>query len=124
MLLTQSRVFLVHDEKRGKKKKTNNQKTEKHASLQARAGLKFKGREATGARAGWVMDVMGCQGSRTWHIEDGIALVHGKHVGARADVHACILRLDVLNCQDAVEVHGPVGQLPVTHSSPDESVSW
>lgn len=65
---------------------------------------------------------MRCRGSRTWHVEDGSALVHGKHVGARANVDACILGLDVLNCQDAVEVHGPVGQLPVTPSGPDQGV--
>lgn len=68
------------------------------------------------------MEVTGCHGSQTWHVEDGTALVHGKHVGARADVNACVLGLDVLNCQDAVEVHGPVGQLPVAHAGPDESV--
>lgn len=64
------------------------------------------------------------KGSRTWHVENGIALVHGKHVGARANVDARVLGLDVLNCQDAVEVHGPVGQLPVTHPGPHQSVSW
>ncbi len=67
---------------------------------------------------------MWCRGSRTWHVEDGIALVHGKHVGARTNVDAGVLGLDVLNGQDAVEVHGPVGQLPVTHPSPHQSVGW
>lgn len=67
---------------------------------------------------------MRCRGSRTWHVEDGIALVHGKHVGAGANVRACILGLDVLNGQDAVEVHGPVGQLPVTHPCPHQGVGW
>ena len=65
-----------------------------------------------------------CRGSRTWHVEDGIALVHGEHVGASADVDARVLGLDVLNCQDAVEIHGPAGQLPVAHSGPHQSVSW
>lgn len=62
--------------------------------------------------------------SRTWHVEDGTALVHGKHVGTCANVDSCILRLDVLNCQDAVKVHGPVGQFPITHAGPHQSVGW
>lgn len=67
---------------------------------------------------------MQCQGSRTWHVEDGVALVHGEHVGARANVDASVLRLDVLDGQDAVEVHGPVGKLPVTHAGPHQGVGW
>lgn len=69
-------------------------------------------------------DGMRCRGSRTWHVEDGIALVHGKHVGASANIHAGVLGLDVPNGQDAVEVHGPVGKLPVTHPCPHEGVGW
>lgn len=75
-----------------------------------------------------VAGVMGngiwCQGSRTWHVEDGVALVHGEHVGARASVDAGVLRLDVLDCQDAVEVHGTVRELPVALPGPDQSVGW
>lgn len=76
---------------------------------------------------GW-WGVMGngrqCRASRTWHVEDGIALVHGKHVGASANINASILRLNVLNRQDAVEVHGTVGKLPVTQPGPYQSVGW
>lgn len=50
----------------------------------------------------WQQGVMGNgmrrQGSRTWHVEDGSALVHAKHVGTCANVDTCILRLDILNC--------------------------
>lgn len=67
---------------------------------------------------------MRCRGSRTWHVEDGSALIHGKHVGASANVNPSILRLDVLNRQDTVEVHGTVGELPVTHPGPYQSVGW
>lgn len=67
---------------------------------------------------------MRCRGSRTWHVEGGTALVHRKHVGAGAHVDARVLRLDVLNRQDAVEVHGPVGQLPVTLPGPNQRVGW
>lgn len=77
--------------------------------------------------AGW-RGVMGygmrCRGSRTWHVEDGFALIHGKHVGASANVKSSILRLDVLNRQDAVEVHGTVGKLPVTQPGPYQSIGW
>lgn len=65
-----------------------------------------------------------CQGSRTWHVEDGVALIHGKHVGSRADVDACVLELDVLNGEDAVEVHGAAGELPVALSGPYQGVGW
>ena len=85
----------------------------------------------TGARAGRVAGGRGvtgngrqCRGSRTWHVEDGVALVHGVHVGARAHVDAGVLGLDLLNRQDAVEVHGAVGQLPVAHAGPDQGVGW
>lgn len=61
--------------------------------------------------------------SPTWHVKDGVALVHGEHVGTRANVHARVLGLDVLDGQDPVKVHGPVGQLPVTHPGPDQRVS-
>lgn len=86
------------------------------------------GEGAKGARAGSVAEVMHngmrCHGSRTWHVEDGSALIHGKHVGACANVDARILRLNVLNCQDAVEVHGPVRQIPFTLPGPNQGVGW
>lgn len=66
--------------------------------------------------------MMGSHGSQTWHVEDGVALVHGEHVGARADVNACVLGLHVADGQDAVEVHGPVGQLAVAHAGPYQGV--
>lgn len=67
---------------------------------------------------------MPCRGSQTWHIEDGAALVHVKHVGARANVDARVRGLHVLDGQDAVEVHGPVGELSVTFSGPHQGVGW
>lgn len=65
-----------------------------------------------------------CRGSRTWHIEVGFLFVHVKHVGTRANIDACILRLDVPNCQDAVEVHRAVGKLPAASPGPHQSVGW
>jgi len=67
---------------------------------------------------------MPCRGSQTWHVEDGVALVHGKHVGTCANIDTCILGLDVLNCQDAVEVYGPVGKFPNTLPGPHQGIGW
>jgi len=55
-------------------------------------------------------------------VEGGVALVHGVHVGARADVDAGVLGPHVLDGQDAVEVHGAVGQLADAPPRPHQRV--
>lgn len=67
-------------------------------------------------------DGMRCRGSRTWHVEVRTALVHSKHVGACANIDTSVLGLDVLNSQDSIEVHGPVGKFPVANPGPDKCV--
>lgn len=62
-------------------------------------------------------------GSRcTLHVQRGRALVHGEHVGAGAHVGARVARLHVADGQDAVEVHGSGGQLPVVQAGPYQGV--
>lgn len=66
----------------------------------------------------WCTDVVGRGGSgvavrHTLHMQCGCALVHGEHIGAGAHVGACITQLHIANGQDAVEVHGSGGQLPI-----------
>lgn len=97
-----------------------------HSKLKRVTEVSGRGFAMGGGAASVAEGVMGngvrCQGSRTWHVEVGLLLVHVEHVGARANVDACVLGLDVPNCQDAVEVHGPVGKLPVTLASPHQGV--
>lgn len=64
-----------------------------------------------------------CQ-SRTWDIEDGGALVHGEHIGAGAHVDPSVFRPNVMDSQDAVEVHSAVGELSAALSCPHERVRW
>lgn len=58
----------------------------------------------------------------TWHVEGGDSLIHVKHIGAGADVDASILGLHIADGEDAVEVHGPTGQLAVVLPRPDQRV--
>lgn len=67
--------------------------------------------------------MMWCQ-SQTWDIECGCALIHAKHIGARANIDACVLRLHILNGQDSIEIHGPVRQLAVAYAGPNQGVRW
>lgn len=66
---------------------------------------------------------MWCQ-SQTWDIEFGCALIHSNHIGARANIDACILRLHILNGQDSIEIHGPVRQLVDALARPNNCVRW
>lgn len=59
----------------------------------------------------------------TLHVQCGCALVHGEHVGARADVGARVARLYVANGQDAVEIHGSGWQFPIVQAGPNQGVS-
>lgn len=62
--------------------------------------------------------------SQTCDREDGCALVHGKHVGAGAHVHPGIFGPNVPNSEDAVEVHGAVGELAAALTGPHKRVCW
>lgn len=76
---------------------------------------------------GGALGLDACHGlsqSRTWDGENGSALVHGKHVGASAHIGASVLWLRILDGQDAVEIHGAIGQLAIALASPDQSVGW
>lgn len=64
-----------------------------------------------------------CQ-SRTWDIEDGRALVHVEHVGAGAHVDPGVFRPNVLDREDAVEVHSAGGELAAALTCPHKRVGW
>lgn len=66
---------------------------------------------------------MWCQ-SQTWEKEPGCALIHAKHIGARANIDACVLRLHILNGQDSIEIHGPGRQLADAFAGPNQGVRW